>query len=399
MPGKTTVSSKGTSRSLFIATVRTLAPGAASQFLFCGTSIEKGLPGRSRVIYPLSGQKRTNGDTMKAHRLTAAAAVFLLGTLVAPVLTGAQKPESVLAREFSETVRPFVQEYCAECHGGAQPEAQIDLTSFTTMSTVLQDLSHWTLLMERLNHQEMPPDFERQPPAMLRQRVIDWVKAVRAEELRTHAGDPGPVLARRLSNSEYNYTIRDLTGVDLQPTREFPVDPANQAGFDNSGESLTMSPALFNKYLLAAREVADHMALTHVGFLFAPGPVLAETDRDQFAIRRIVDFYRSQPTDYADYFEAAWRYKHRAALGHPAATLAATAREKKVSPKYLPQVWGILGESAAEKRSEVGPIAKLQAMWKALPRPASRTPSTADAELLRARCVEMRDFVVRIRKD
>jgi hypothetical protein len=52
------------------------------------------------------------------------------------------------------------------------------------------------------------------------------------------------VLVRRLSNAEYNYTIRDLTGVDMRPTRELPVDPANPAGFDNSGESLTMSPAL-----------------------------------------------------------------------------------------------------------------------------------------------------------
>jgi hypothetical protein len=57
------------------------------------------------------------------------------------------------------------------------------------------------------------------------------------------------VLARRLSNAEYDYTIRDLTGVDIRPTREFPVDPANQAGFDNSGESLAMSPALVKKYL------------------------------------------------------------------------------------------------------------------------------------------------------
>ncbi|MEO8077983.1 MAG: DUF1587 domain-containing protein, partial [Acidobacteriota bacterium] len=202
---------------------------------------------------------------MKFHRL-AASAVFLLGILVAPVLTEAQKPDSGLAREFSQTVRPFVDEYCAGCHGGAQPEAQFDLTSFTTLPSVLQDLPHWTRLMERLDHQEMPPEFEPQPPDRLRQQVIDWVKAVRAEELRKNAGDPGPVLARRLSNSEYNYTIRDLTGVDLKPTREFPVDPANQSGFDNTGESLTMSPALFNKYLLATREVADHMALTPDGF-------------------------------------------------------------------------------------------------------------------------------------
>src|SRR6188768_175808 len=338
---------------------------------------------------------------MNAHRL-AASAVFLLGTLVAPVLTGAQKPDSRLAREFSQTVRPFVDEYCAECHGGSQAEAQFDLMSFTTLSSVLQDFSHWTLLMERLNNDEMPPVSEPRPPARLRQRVIDWVKAVRAEELRKNAGDPGPVLARRLSNSEYNYTIRDLTGVDLKPTREFPVDPANQSGFDNTGESLTMSPALFNKYLLATREVADHMALTPDGFIFAPGPVLAETDRDQFAIRRIVDFYRSQPTDYADYFEAAWRYKHRAALGQPAATLATAARAKKVSPKYLPLIWRILGESAVSSQpraAEVGPIAKLQTMWKALPAPASGKLTAKEAETLRARCVEMRDFVVRIRKD
>ena len=52
------------------------------------------------------------------------------------------------------------------------------------------------------------------------------------------------MLARRLSNAEYNYTIRDLTGVDIKPTREFSVDPANTAGFDNSGRTLMMSPAL-----------------------------------------------------------------------------------------------------------------------------------------------------------
>jgi hypothetical protein len=100
--------------------------------------------------------------------------------------------------------------------------------------------------------------------------VIDWIGAMLVAEARRTAGDPGVVLARRLSNAEYNYTIRDLTGVDLKPTREFPVDPANQFGFDNTGESLTMSPALFNKYLLAAREVADHMALTPGGLLALP---------------------------------------------------------------------------------------------------------------------------------
>jgi hypothetical protein len=70
-------------------------------------------------------------------------------------------------------------------------------------------------------------------------------------------------------NAEYNYTIRDLTGVDIRPAQEFPVDPANEAGFDNSGESLAMSPALLRKYLDAARGVSEHVVLKPDGFVFA----------------------------------------------------------------------------------------------------------------------------------
>src|SRR4030095_16205431 len=107
--------------------------------------------------------------------------------------------------------------------------------------------------------------------------------------------------------------MRDLTGVDIRPTREFPVDPANEAGFDNSGESLAMSPALLKKYLDAARTVAEHVVVQPPGFVVAPPPVVTDTDRDKFAVLRIVDFYQRQPTDLAAYFLAAWRFQHRAA--------------------------------------------------------------------------------------
>src|SRR6185436_8637876 len=118
---------------------------------------------------------------------------------------------------------------------------------------------------------EMPPSqSKQQPDAAERQSVVAWIETVSVEDARRHPNDPGIVLARRLSNAEYDYTIHDLTGVDIRPTKEFPVDPANQAGFDNSGESLAMSPALLQKYLDGARKVADHMYLTPEGFEFAP---------------------------------------------------------------------------------------------------------------------------------
>ena len=156
----------------------------------------------------------------------------------------------------------------------------------------------------------MPPDdAPRQPSPHERRAVLDWIGAVRDHEARKNAGDPGRVLARRLSNAELDYTIRDLTGVDIRPTREFPVDPANEAGFDNSGESLTMSPALLKKYLAAARLVADHLVLTPDGFGFAPHPVITDVDRDKYCVERILDFYRHHKVDYADYFLAAWRLR------------------------------------------------------------------------------------------
>jgi hypothetical protein len=255
------------------------------------------------------------------------------------------------------------------------------------MAAVIRDYPRWNLVIEKLTANQMPPKQAPQPPPDARQEVIGWVQAVRMNEARKNADDPGPVLARRLSNAEYNNTIRDLTGVDVRPTREFPVDPANTAGFDNSGESLSMSPALLNKYLQAAREVGDRMVLTPDGFDFAPHPMLVETDREKYAIQRIVGFYERQPADYADYFLAAWRFKYRSVLGKPGATLAVIATEAKLSAKYLPMIRQIL-----EAKEEVGPVATLQAMWRALPAPGGNQP-----DLLRAKCVEMRDFVVRIR--
>jgi mono/diheme cytochrome c family protein len=292
-----------------------------------------------------------------------------------------------LNRQFDQTVRPYVAKYCVGCHSGPTSAAQLDLKAFTSADMVAKDYPHWNLVMDRLEAKSMPPKPMAPPPAEATQQVVAWIQAIRAQQIKKTAGDPGEVLARRLSNAEYNYTVRDLTGRDMQITKEFPVDPANTAGFDNSGESLTMSPGLLNKYLQAARSVADHMVLQLDGIDFAPFPMLVETDREKYSIQRIISFYQRQPTDYADYFEAAWRYRYRQALGKPTASLTSTAAASKVSAKYLPLVWQILGENGA-----VGPVAKLQTMWQGLPTPAANEP-----EVLRAKCIEMRDFVVKIR--
>jgi hypothetical protein len=291
---------------------------------------------------------------------------------------------SALERNFRETVLPFLKTYCASCHSKTRPKADLDLSAYTTLESVSKDHRRWDVVLEQLDSESMPPEnAPAHPKPETRRQVIAWIKSFNRYEAARNAGDPGPVFARRLSNAEYDYTIRDLTGADIRPTKEFPVDPANEAGFDNSSESLTMSPALLNKYLDAARFVADHLVLKPEGFSFAPFPVVADTDRDKFVVRRIIDFYQRQPTDYADYFLAAWRFRHRASLGRPQATLEEMAAEANVSPGYLVTIWSVLTDDT----EQVGPIAALQALWNDL-------PPTGDA---RAGCDRMRDFVLRLR--
>jgi hypothetical protein len=312
---------------------------------------------------------------------------FLLAVLLAST-TAAFAADADLQKQFDEKVRPLTGKYCAGCHSGAQPTAQFDIKSYTAIDQVREDFPRWSLVSDRLTAHEMPPKQARaQPSDAERQQIVDFIHAVRQSEIQRLGGDPGLVLARRLSNAEYDYTIRDLTGQDLQVARQFPVDPANQAGFDNSGESLTMSPALLNKYLQAARSIADTVVLTPDGLDFAPYSMKVETDREKYAIQRIIAFYAAQPTDYAQYFEAAWRYRYRAQLGKPNATLASIAADMKISAKYLPMVWGILQDKGA-----IGPVAKLQAMWNALPAPSGGEPVQ-----LGAQAGQMRDFVIRIR--
>jgi len=314
--------------------------------------------------------------------------ILVLALLVSATLPAVAADSSDLQARFDNTVKPFVGKYCVACHSGAQPTAQFDLKSYTSMDQVKEDFPRWSLLADRLTAHEMPPKQMKQPSEAEAQAIIDFVHGVRSEEIKRLGGDPGTVLARRLSNAEYDNTIRDLTGQDMGVARQFPVDPANTAGFDNSGESLTMSPALLNKYLQAARQVADHMVLKPDTIDFAPHLMAVESDHDKYAIQRIIAFYKAQPTDYADYFQAAWRYRYRAALGKPAATLASTAAEAKLSAKYLPMVWAILNDKA----NAVGPVAKLQAMWNALP-----APKSANDDALKTQTQAMRNFVSRIR--
>lgn len=335
---------------------------------------------------------------MLASRLPVLVPVILL--LFANSAQAAEATSPELRAAYSDRIQPLLATYCHSCHDKNDPQGKLDLTFFSTIDRVADGHGAWQAILERLESKEMPPDdAKRQPTDVERQALIGWIRAFHADQVTRNAGDPGIVPARRLNAAEYNYTIRDLIGFDIQPAKQFPIDPANEAGFDNSGQSLTMSPGLAKKYVEAARLVAEHLVLKPNGFDFAPHPAMTDTDRDKYCVNRIVDFYHRQPTDLAAYFLAAWKFKHRFALGQPNANLTEIAEAEDVSPKYLGKVWSVLNEES----SDVGPLAKLKKRWSELPAPVVDTPRVPSSyngtqTVPTTQCIAIRDWVNSLRR-
>ena len=174
-----------------------------------------------------------------------------------------------LGVQYDREVRPLIGQFCQGCHSSALRTGELDLERFADLAEVRKDTGAWVKVVDMLERGEMPPEGSSQPLPEKRQALLEWVKGYLRAESLANAGDPGPVVLRRLNNAEYTYTVQDLTGVDLHPTREFPTDSAAGEGFTNTGNALIMSPGLLQKYLDAGKTVAQHAVLLPDGFRFS----------------------------------------------------------------------------------------------------------------------------------
>jgi mono/diheme cytochrome c family protein len=309
-----------------------------------------------------------------------------------PAKTMADEKPAVVAEpaveKVSEDHRRLMQKYCWSCHSATQAEASLDLQQDDSVESIIRHHTTWQIVIERLKAGEMPPADAEQPTAEERTQMVSWLESLFQKEADRNSDDPGVVLARRLSHAEFDNSVRDLTGADIRPTREFPVDPANEAGFDNSAESLTMSPALFLKYVAATRSVADHLVLTPRGFLFAPFPCVTETDRDKFCVQRIVDFYRRHEVHYDRYFYTLWKYSRLADAEQTPERLTDLAEDDELSPMYLATL-----NLALKSPESKGPLAEIQTFWKSS---IATAASESDAQLA---CRKMDLLLREIRED
>ncbi len=203
------------------------------------------------------------------------------------------------AETFEQKIRPLLRDYCVTCHSTEKQEGELDLQRFTSIEQVRRQPEVWEHVLEQLALGEMPPKDAKQLSVEQKRQLVGWVRSTLNEIALANAGDPGPVVLRRLSNHEYTYSLRDLTGVpSLDPAREFPVDGAAGEGFTNVGAALVMSPALLSKYLEAAKDVSRHLVLLDDGVRFSASD--SPNDWTNEALARIRSFYAKHTTSGAD---------------------------------------------------------------------------------------------------
>ena len=168
---------------------------------------------------------------------------------------------SAFAAAPPENVRAYLTGHCTKCHSGEKPKGKLDLESLAADFSVDADRRRWQIVAERVTAGTMPPKTQPRPAAGDVQMLTDWIgsQAAAAETARRAAH--GRTVLRRLNRVEYENTVRDLLGIEVDLKEALPADTAAD-GFDNAGLALHTSSFLLEKYLDAA-ETALNLAIVN----------------------------------------------------------------------------------------------------------------------------------------
>lgn len=263
------------------------------------------------------------------------------------------------AAEARMTPQQFLNSYCVACHEGDAAESGLDFAAFAGAKSVLANTHRWRHVAERVHSRQMPPRDETQPEADDRDHFVAWIESAIHQAICDDGTSAGPARTRRLNQTEYANTIRDLLGIHINAAHALPADGGGGEGFDNAAETLFISPIHAEKYLEAARSALDHAlkdprAVRNI--LVAkpsderPPRAAAEAVLKRFlrlAFRRPVT--TEEVDSYLHLFELA--AKQDGATYESAIQLALEAA--LVSPKFL-FLWEEATETLGGEASEVG---------------------------------------------
>lgn len=147
---------------------------------------------------------------------------------------------------------PFLSSHCLDCHGDDVSKGELSMPALGDLSRG-GDVEKWSVILDKLQSREMPPEDEQQPTDQQRNKAIEWIESRLRQQLAKNTGSAQPLMVRRLTNIEYQNTMRDLLGIDLKLIDKLPNDPVKPYQFNNTAELMRLGPEQINRYLECAR--------------------------------------------------------------------------------------------------------------------------------------------------
>ena len=191
-------------------------------------------------------------------RYSSVRSVFPAATLVAAVLAWpahtaigqSQKPEAQ-----AEHLQATLGQYCADCHGEEVRTADLSFAGLD-ISRVGEQSAIWEKVVAKLRARTMPPAGRPRPTDETYDTLAAWLESKIDRFAATHPNPGRTETFHRLNRSEYANAIRDLLALEVDVEALLPADDIDRNGFDNMADVLTVSPALMERYLSAARKLA-----------------------------------------------------------------------------------------------------------------------------------------------
>jgi hypothetical protein len=170
----------------------------------------------------------------------------LPAAVVTPLWALAATPELPLAAQ-----QHVVQQYCSVCHNYEDYAGGVEFEVFDP-AKAHENPELTERMLRKLRAGMMPPAGKARPDF----KTVQALAASLEGEVDAHAR-PNLAMPRlhRLNRTEYQNTVRDLLGLDIDVSQLLPADDVSR-GFDNQAGTLTFSPALLDAYLSAAGRIS-----------------------------------------------------------------------------------------------------------------------------------------------
>jgi len=165
-------------------------------------------------------------------------------------------PALVFAASVPPPTKAFLQKHCTDCHDAETQKGKVRLDNLAADFTAPASAELWGRVFTQLERREMPPKKKAQPSDAEREAMLHWLGPQLRAAVAARQQAEGRVALRRLNRVEYQRTMHDLLGIEVNLMELLPED-GSAHGFDKVSSALTLSPVQVEKYLEAADVALD----------------------------------------------------------------------------------------------------------------------------------------------